>query len=258
MTLDPAQLREVLDTSSVELRYQPIIHIADRRPVGLEALARLIHPRLGILRPGQFVPQIEAAGLAERFTAMVSARVFDDLTGAALADTGLRVSLNFPLDVMLSEAALAGLEQQRAAAGIPADRMIIELTESQPVQDVAALRLSVSRLRALGYGVAIDDVGPAVPHLDHLLDLPFTSLKLDMALVTQAATSPDVVRYLTSTVQQARQHALTVVAEGVETEATLEHMRQIGVDHVQGYLAARPLPLSAVPVWLKNWTSPPV
>jgi EAL domain-containing protein (putative c-di-GMP-specific phosphodiesterase class I) len=256
LAADPALLREALDTGSIEIRYQPIIRIADRRPIALEGLARLIHPTLGILHPDQFVPQIEAAGLASQFTEMVSARVFADLLSPHLAGTGIRVSVNFPLDVMLSDAALARLEQQRVASGIPADCIIIELTESQPVRDTEALRRSVTHLRSLGYGVAIDDVGPAVPHLGRLLDLGFTSLKLDKALVSQAATT-DVLQYLTETIKLARQHGLAVVAEGVETETTLAQMQSIGVDYVQGFLAARPLPRSAVAVWLKNWSGTP-
>ena len=74
-------------------------------------------------------------------------------------------SVNFSLDVLLMPAALERLEEQRAAAGVAANRIIVELTESQPVDDIPGLRRSLDYLRALGYGVAIDDVGPAVPQL---------------------------------------------------------------------------------------------
>jgi EAL domain-containing protein (putative c-di-GMP-specific phosphodiesterase class I) len=248
-----AELTAALKGAMIETRYQPIIRIADRRPVGLEALARLNHPQRGTLLPDRFVPQIEDAGLAAELTRLVSARAFADLTGPFLAERGLRMSVNFPLDVLLQPAALEQLEEQRIAAGLAADRIVIELTESRPVDDFPMLRRSLERLRTLGYGAAIDDVGPAVPRLAPLLDLPFTSLKLDKELVQQVNDSAKVKTFLANTIVQAKAHGLTVVAEGVETDAIWEQMRQLGADEVQGFLAARPLPVAAVPIWWDAW-----
>lgn len=252
--IDLAELRDALRGAMIETRYQPIVRIADRRPVGLEALVRLNHPEKGTLLPDRFVPQIEDAGLAAELTSLVSARAFADLAGPFLSGRGLRVSVNFPLDVMLAPAALARLEQQRAAAGIPAESIIVELTESRPVDDIPMLRKSLEYLRGLGYGAAIDDVGPAVPRLAPLLDLPFTSLKLDKDLVQMVNKSDDVRAFLAATIQQAKAHGLTVVAEGVETDAIWDRMRDLGADEIQGFLAARPLPVAAVPIWWDAWT----
>jgi EAL domain-containing protein (putative c-di-GMP-specific phosphodiesterase class I) len=251
--MDLSELRAAMAGAMIETRYQPIVRISDRRPVGLEALARLNHPEKGTLLPDRFVPQIEDAGLAAELTGLVSARAFADLAGPFLSGRGLRMSVNFPLDVLLNTAALDRLEEQRIAAGIAADRIVIELTESRPVEDFHTLRQSLERLRGLGYGAAIDDVGPAVPRLAPLLDLPFTSLKLDKDLVQQVVESEDVRTFLATTILQAKAHGLTVVAEGVETDAIWEIMRDLGADHVQGFLAARPLPVAAVPIWWDAW-----
>lgn len=256
--LDLTALRAALDSAMIETRYQPIICMSDRVPIGLEALARLHHPVEGTLQPDQFVPQIESAGLAAQLTGLVSARAFADLAGPLLANTGLRMSVNFPLDVLLLPASLDRLEEQRAASGIPAARIIIELTESRPVKDVATLRRSLEHLRSLGYGTAIDDVGPAVPRLAPLLELPFTSLKLDKDQVRQVITSPDIRAFLTATISEAKQRGLTVVAEGVETEEIWAEMLALGADEAQGFLASRPLPVAAVPIWLEAWHATPV
>jgi EAL domain-containing protein (putative c-di-GMP-specific phosphodiesterase class I) len=247
------ELRAALTAAMIETRYQPIIRVTDRRPVGLEALVRLNHPEMGTILPDSFVPQIEHAGLAPELTGLVSARAFSDLAGPLLAGRNLRMSVNFSLDVLLMPAALRRLEEQRAASGIPADRIIIELTESRPVDDVRLLRRSLEYLRALGYGAAIDDVGPAVPRLAPLLKLPFTSLKLDKDLVQQVADSDEVRTFLAVTTARAKARGFTVTAEGVETEAQWEQMAALGVDEMQGYLAARPLPVAAVPVWWDDW-----
>ena len=116
------ELRTALAETMIETRYQPIVRIADRRPVGLEALVRLNHPQRGTLLPGRFVPQIENAGLAADLTVLVSERAFADLAGPFLAERGLRVSVNFPLDVLLQPAALTCLEDQRDRSGLAADR----------------------------------------------------------------------------------------------------------------------------------------
>ena len=251
--MDIAELRAALKGAMIETRYQPIVRVADRRPVGIEALVRLNHPERGTLLPDRFVPQIEDAGLAAELTTIVSARAFADLAGPFVAGRGLRVSVNFPLDVLLMPSALDRLEEQRHAAGLLADRIVIELTESRPVDDIPMLSKSLERLRGLGYGVAIDDVGPAVPRLAPLLDLPFTSLKLDKELVQKVLQSAEIEKFLATTIAQAKAHDLTVVAEGVETDAIWDRMRQLGADHVQGFLAARPLPVAAIPVWWDSW-----
>jgi EAL domain-containing protein (putative c-di-GMP-specific phosphodiesterase class I) len=253
--LDLTELRAALNGAMIETRYQPIVRMSDRRPVGLEALARLNHPKQGTVLPDRFVPQIEDAGLASDLTRLVSARALADMAGPFLSGRCFRMSVNFPLDVLLQPAALEMLEEQRAAAGIPADRVIIELTESRPVDDIPMLRRSLDWLRRQGYGAAIDDVGPAVPRLDPLLDLPFTSLKLDKELVQKVATSDPVRGFLSDTIQQARQAGLVVVAEGVETDEIWGIMKGLGAHEAQGFLAARPLPVAAVPIWWDAWVT---
>jgi EAL domain-containing protein (putative c-di-GMP-specific phosphodiesterase class I) len=251
--MDLAELRAALGSTMIENRYQPIVRMADRRVIGLEALARLNHPEKGTLLPDLFVPQLEDAGLGAALTDVVSARAFADMADPWLADRGIRMSVNFPLDVLLEDAALLRLEAQREAFDIPAGRIVIELTESRPVEDFPVLRRSLDRLRSLGYGVAIDDAGPAVPRLAELLDLPFTSLKLDKELVKDVAVCPAIRDCLAATIAQGKRHGLTVVAEGIESVAIWEQMRALGVDEAQGFLVARPLPLLAVPTWSQAW-----
>jgi EAL domain-containing protein (putative c-di-GMP-specific phosphodiesterase class I) len=255
MTLD--ELYDALAGTMIEARYQPIVRMADRQPVALEALARLRHPAHGTLSPCHFVPQIEGAGLAARLTQLVSARMFADLTGPFLSGRALTVALNFPLDVMLQPAALDHLEMQRAAAGVLPAQVVIELTESLPVEDMAALRRSLEHLRGLGYGVSIDDVGPTIQRLDSLLQLPFTCVKLDKDIVQCSEHDVDLLAFLRRTIATAHANHMSVVAEGVATAASWDLMRSLDVDEAQGFLIARPLPAAAVPVWLDAWQRAP-
>ncbi len=250
-----AELKAALDGAMIETRYQPIVRISDRLPVGLEALARLNHPQHGTILPDRFVPQIESAGLAAELTRVVSNRAFADLTGPFLIDRGLRISVNFPLDVLETPSALRLLEEQRQAFGIPATQIIVELTESRPVSNMAALRSALEHLRALGYGIAIDDISPAVAHVDALVDLPFTCLKFDKDLVQDVIRLPQTREFVVRKTEAAKQRGLYVVAEGVESPEIWDAVASFGVDAVQGFLAARPLPVAAIPIWWDAWVS---
>lgn len=246
-------LKAALDGAMIETRYQPIVRIDDRRPVGMEALARLIHPSLGTVLPDRFVPQIENAGLSQELTRIVSHRAFADLTGPFLWNRNLCMSVNFPLDVLEAPDAIRLLEQQRKAFRIPAEQIVVELTESHPVSDVAALRSALEHLRGVGYRIAIDDAGPAVPTLDALIDLPFTCLKFDKEIVQDVIRSPDVRDFVARTTEAAKRRGLFIIAEGVETDEIWHEIAALGVDAVQGFLAARPLPVAAIPIWWDSW-----
>jgi EAL domain-containing protein (putative c-di-GMP-specific phosphodiesterase class I) len=249
------ELTDALFQARIQTRYQPIVRLSDGHPVGLEVLARLELPKYGFLLPDRFVPQIEEVGLAWPLTQAVITRAFADWGAGRLGSFGLTLAVNFSLDVLLIPEALAWMETRRRQAGLPADRIVIELTESRPVSELARLRHAISTLRGIGYGLAIDDVGPQLRDHHSLLDLQFTTLKLDKELVTESATMPDVHDFLTDTIASARAANLTIVAEGVENPALWERMRALGVDQAQGYLIARPLLATTVPLWYHDWVS---
>ncbi|HET6608215.1 MAG TPA: EAL domain-containing protein [Rhodopila sp.] len=255
--MDKAELQAALDGAMIETRYQPIIRISDRQPMGMEALARLNHPERGTILPDRFIPQIESAGLSGELTRVVTNRAFADLTGPFLADRGLRMSVNFPLDVLETRSALHVLEEQRQAFGIAPHQIIVELTESRPVSDVCALQAALEHLRRLGYGIAIDDVSPAVVGVDTLIDLPFTYLKFDKDLVQDSVRSPAMRDFVARKAAAAKKRGLYVIAEGVETEEIWNEIAACGVDAAQGFLASRPLPVAAIPIWWDSWVDAP-
>ena len=251
------ELSDALASARLSTRYQPMVRIADGAAVGLEVLVRLDHPAHGTLGPDAFVPQMELAGLSRRLTEAVVVRAFRD-HALHLAPLQLFMALNFPLDVLLAEEALAWLDARREEAGIDPGRIIIELTESRPVAGLGpvqrdALRRAILHLRGLGYGLAVDDVGPGMADHRALLALPFTAAKLDKELVRRAATDLEEAAFLEETVALARRAGLTVIAEGVEDAATWARMAALGVDLAQGFLVAKPLPAASLPLWLADW-----
>ena len=247
------ELKSALANTRIQTRYQPIVRLDDGAPVGLEVLARLEHPQFGVLQPDLFIPQLEDAGLAWPLTEAVITRAFADWGDGKLGSFGLTMALNFPLDVLLIPEALTSLENSRREAGLPADRVVIELTESRPVSELKKLGHAISTLRGMGYGLAIDDVGPALRDHSALLDLQFTALKLDKDLVQESANNPQSAAFLEQTITAAQKAGLTIIAEGVEDRDTWDRMAKAGVHQAQGFLVARPLPAAAVPIWYHDW-----
>lgn len=255
--MDLIDLRKALDGAMIETQYQPIVRLADRKPIALETLVRLNHPAHGTLPPDDFVPQVEDAGLAAQLTELVAERALQDMASAELVEHELRVTLNFPLDVLLVPDALRRLDRQRRSVGIPADRVVIELTESRPVEDFAGLRAALEPLRADGYSISIDDLSPGMPQIEALLELPFTSVKLDKDVVQHLHESPDMLAFARHILALAKAHNLSVVAEGVEDVATWKRAEALGIHHAQGFLVARPLSAAAIPGWLETWRNQP-
>ncbi len=253
LSIGDNEFLRLLGDASVRTRYQPIVRMADGAPVGLEVLVRLEHPIRGTLLPDLFLPQIEQAGCSALLTLAVMRQAFDDWGGGRLEDLDLTLALNFPLDVLVGPAASEWIEVRRQAAGIRADRLVVELTESRRVENLAELGASVSGLRSKGYGVAIDDVGPGARDHSDLLDLPFTIIKLDKSLVEGSRDSGSARDYLSRTIAEAHAASLTIVAEGVADEETWLRMQTLGVDQAQGFLVAHPLAAEDVAPWHRDW-----
>jgi EAL domain-containing protein (putative c-di-GMP-specific phosphodiesterase class I) len=250
--LKRAALRRALAGAGLETRYQPLTDMIEGHPVAVEALVRLTLSRNITLFPGDFLPQVEAAGLGGALTDAVAERAFADWAAWPAGTPRPTLSLNVSLDVMLAPQSLARLEARRIAANLPSDSVLIELTESRPADDLLRLRRSVDRLRHSGYGVALDDITPSLPHLASLIDMPFTDLKLDRAVVQAARHWPDAARFISGIVKRARTRDVAVTAEGVEDEATMAKMRGLGVHYVQGFHCAQPMRAEDLPAWLNS------
>ncbi len=246
--LDSTELRQALADQRVRTLYQPIVRLSDRCPVGMEVLARLADPVRGLLEPGEFVPGMEDAGLGRALFEAVIETAFSDWHAARIGALGLSLAINLPHDVLIEPTLRNWLEAARIRHAIPPGRIVIELTESQPLLRMSELTAAVTELRAWGYGLAIDDVGPDIRDHAPLLDLPFTILKLDRALV-HAIRNGESLAFMRTVMASARLAGLTVVAEGVEDEMTWNVMAAHGVDHVQGYLVSRPLAADALVAW---------
>lgn len=253
LALTADELARAIAAESVVTRYQPKVRLSDRVPVGVETLARLHHPRLGVLSPDQFIPLAESAGLARALTASVTRRAVADIASLRAEGLMLSVALNFPLELLALPDVPGNLAHEVALAGLVPSDVIVELTESQVRDELAVVQAVTDELVALGFGVSLDDFGlGGAPHR-HLGRLRFTEIKLDQGLVLGALTDRSLAVALETAASLGQAMHLTVVAEGVETTAVWEMLRGLPVDQAQGWLVGRPMLAEELPGWAAAW-----
>lgn len=241
------ELRDALSRNALDLVYQPIVTLPERRMVGLEALARWRRDDGRAVAPSVFIPMAEDAGLAEeltRWTLQVALREFLPLHRR---HPELYCAINLSARAFDNPA----LSQQVLAAlsiwGLPPETLMIEVTETAVLHDVGRNAPALTRLAAEGVRLAIDDFGQGYSSLGYLRHLPAAILKIDQSFVADAG-NPRTRALLEAIAGMAHRLDMRVVAEGVETEAMLGSVLEAGCDHAQGYLFGRPAPMES---WIR-------
>ena len=245
-------LRRAIAEEKLELHYQPKVDLATGRVVGVEALARWHHPQRGVIPPDIFVPLAEETGMIGPLTRWVLTTALGQLR--IWMDDGLDFIVAVNISARnLQEDDLAQVVQQLLwMRCVPPDRLRLELTESSlmadPTRAIAALR----SLRNMGISIAVDDFGTGYSSLAYLKRLPVDELKIDKSFIRHLAQDDSDVAIVRSTIGLAHDLGLTVVAEGIEDEVTLNLLSDLGCDVGQGYFLARPAHPSEITPWLMH------
>ncbi|KAA2214870.1 EAL domain-containing protein [Teichococcus oryzae] len=248
---DPAELASGLARGEFMVRYQPILRVADRRPVLLEGLARWHRHTTTPVGPELFIPLAESSGQARALTEAVACAAFREMATAP-ARLGASISLNLPLALLLERDVLPWLRGMMAGQRFPASALILELTETTPVRDRPALRRALRRLEAAGVPVLIDDMGLEDDRAA-LMELPFAGIKLDRHLVGALPGSRRARAEVERLIRHAHRRRMTVTAEGVSDSRLWRAAAMAGADHVQGYAVSRPLSAAALAGWASAW-----
>ena len=236
-------LRHAIDNEEFVLHYQPRLAVDSLKITGVEALVRWQHPQLGLLSPAEFIPLAEDNGLILPIgewvlrTACRQNREWQE-RGFTAMRVGVNVSARQFQQQHLAEIVLQILEE----TGLAPEYLDLELTESSIMSNAQATIDVLTRLKAMGVTISIDDFGTGFSSLSYLKRLPIDALKIDQSFVRDVTTDPDDAALVMAIVTLAHNLRLQVVAEGVETEEQLRFLHLLRCDEVQGYLFSKPLP----------------
>ena len=249
------ELQVAIMRDELFLQYQPKLHLRRQEVTSVEALIRWQHPQRGLVMPNEFIAAAERTGDIAAMTLWTLRQVIADQRALQRNGYDLPVFVNMA-GVLLSDAAFVN-EVVSLIEGSGA-RLGVEITETSVIGDPQGAIEHLKRLAAIGVIVTIDDYGAGLSSLAYLKQLPASELKIDKLFVTQLSSShrdPLIVR---STIDLAHALDMEVVAEGVETPASLALLSVMGCDMVQGFLISRPLTLEALLHYLRDERHLPV
>ncbi len=236
--------------------YQPQISLSSAAVIGIEALARWDHPEFGRLSPASFIEQIEDSNLVVAFTLQIAETAIRD-TLQLEKDSGaaVKVSINVPPQVLESEIFIDELMEKLTRHGLPTQRFQCEITERGLENPGPVVLESMARLRMKGVQLSIDDFGVGQSGLAKLKSRAFDEIKIDRSFIQDLASSSDSRSIVESIMQLSRMVGLRIIAEGVEDKLTLKHTKILGIQNIQGFYFAKPMPAAQLAQWVINWGS---
>ena len=233
-------------SGGLSLVYQPRIDLRTGRCAGAEALLRWRHPVLGDISPAEFVPLVEQTALARPMTEWVLGTALDQQLAWRAQGASIAVSVNVSARNLEEADFLPRIAAHLAQRGLPAEGLELELTETALIRNAEQVLVQLEGLRDMGMTIAIDDFGTGYSNFDYLRRLPARAVKLDRSFVGDLGPDVDARPLARAMIGIAHDLGLHVVAEGVETQDTLDVLRAWGCDEVQGYFTGRPMAADAL------------
>lgn len=246
------EVRQAIFQKAFTLYYQPKIDFSTHRINGVEALARWPHPRLGLLFPDTFIPIVEKNGLMKQFTIVIMEVAFAQSAAWRKAGREMPIAVNisatnlqdisFPQDVSIL------LEQYEV---LPAS-IELEITETAIMSDPLSAIANITKLSEMGLQISIDDFGTGYSSMAYLRKLLVAKIKIDKSFVMDMENNKNDEIIVRSTVDLGHNLGLKVVAEGVETQAAWDKLKEMGCDSAQGYFMGRPVPADELELWMTD------
>ncbi|MDP2793709.1 MAG: EAL domain-containing protein [Sulfurisoma sp.] len=235
------------------LHFQPQVEALGGHVTGFEALARWNHPEKGLVPPVKFIPVAEETGLIEPLGDWVLNAACGQLRAfKELGWTGMTMAVNLSARQLRQPDLVERVTAVLAAFDLDGGELELEITESVAMDDPEATIGILSRLRAMGVRVAIDDFGTGYSSLAYLKRLPIDCLKLDRSFVMDIETDPNDAAICRASIALAHGLGLKVIAEGVETQAQYQFLKELGCDMIQGYYFSKPLPAEQIEAYLRG------
>ena len=245
-------LRKAISTGELQVWYQPMVDLRYRRTVAVEALARWPHAGLGFVPPDEFIPLAEQTGMIRMLTLWVLQQAVSQCVDWRRRGIDIMVSVNLSTHCLRDASFCGELAVLLNHSGLPADRLLLEITESALMQNVGYAQDMLKQLHETGVRLAIDDFGTGFSSLAYLKQLPVDRLKIDKSFVLDMVSDGNNAAIVKSVISLAHNMGHEVVAEGVEDAHTLDMLQRFGCDVVQGFYLGRPAAAAELETWLKQ------
>jgi EAL domain-containing protein (putative c-di-GMP-specific phosphodiesterase class I) len=245
MLVNPAEVRHALETDAIEPCFQPVVDLRSARLTGFEVLTRWHHPTLGLVLPRNFIQVSEELGIIGILTRQILRKAF---RSASILPGRLTLSVNVSPIQLRFRSLPTQIREAAEEAGLPLDRLVIEVTESA-ILDNEEMALSIAHeLKEMGCGLALDDFGTGYASMRHLVTLPFDQLKVDRSFIQEMGSRPESRKIVSAVVGLGRSLGLITLAEGVESREQESMLIQVGCVLGQGWLYGRPLAADQIPM----------
>ena len=250
------EIREGLERGEFEPFFQPKLQTPEGKVKGAEALVRWRHPERGVLTPYAFLKPLEEGGLMDDLTWVMLEKSAEHCRAWNDAGLDITISVNLSLRSLTDTDLADRVTQLVRGRGLAPSRVVLEVTESAAMTEVARALENLARLRMKGFGLSIDDYGTGYSSMQQLARIAFTELKIDQSFVARAVSDEASRVIIGSSLDMARKLRLTSVAEGVEARGHWDLLTALGCDLVQGYFIARPMPAADFAPWARDWRLP--
>ncbi len=245
-----SDLRSAVETGAIDLRYQPRVGLVDEAVLGVEALARWHHPRFGAISPDEFIPLAERSGLIRTLTRVVLDRAVAQTRAWREQGVHLEMAVNLSPRDLADPSFAAEVEATLHRHGVPPGMLVLELTERAVLADPEEGARALNRLAALGVRLAVDDFGTGYSSLSYLRTLPIDAVKVDRSFIVDLTRNERDELIVSAVVDLAHGLGLEVTAEGVERDDTMDRLRLLNCDAVQGFAVTAALPPEEIPPWM--------
>lgn len=247
-----SELESAIGNGEVEVVFQPKVALADGAIIGAEALMRWQHPTRGAIDPAMVISYAEEHNRVDMITRFVIARAMRDSGRAVAIDPDFKVAVNISALDLCDPGFVAQLQRLLAAERFPVGNLVLEITETAPIENDPTVAQTLAALKRLGVRLSVDDFGIGHASLHYLRQIPADEVKIDRSFVVGMETSTEDRALVRTAIDMIHSLGRTAVAEGVETRATVELLRQMGCDTAQGYFYYRPMPIDALLTHLRK------
>jgi diguanylate cyclase (GGDEF)-like protein len=246
-------LRTAIELGELKVFFQPQLDLTTQRISGAEALVRWQHPREGLLLPDQFIPLAERTGLIIPLTDVVLRQALGQCADWQHQLEGADVAVNLSIGNLTNNTVVTSVTELLRQYDVTPESLILEVTESQIMEDEARHVAVLEALADIGVKISVDDFGTGYSSFAYLTRLPVHQVKIDKSFVGLMDRSPNNAAVVRSVIELGRDLGITVVAEGVESEANLQALRRLGCTVAQGYYIGIPMPSAEFKAMALEW-----